>query len=467
MEKSCNDMCKWLIIAKRKIRGKRTQIRPIFQIISLNKREQTWTLTIVHHHSHRQVGVLFTHHMYTQTHPHQNMPYSQAYGQPYYGSPPPPPVPMPLSQVPISQLPPLPVSPPVSASQGQSQNVLSGDVVAQLFQRLDMMDQKLGQLQSIQSTLQNVTVQVNEVSTRLKTVESKVGDIERSREFDSKMLDDIKGRQREMDKSLKSLQKAEEEQKMRLIDLQSRQMRDNLIFHNIRDERDEDLELCYKKLADMMQDDMKIEDARSIRFDRVHRLGKYDASKTRPIIAKFCFFQERERVRKSAKNLEGTQYSVSQQFPKEIQARRKELVPTLKKLKNEGQNAYLSVDKLYVDGALYRGELVAGEQQQNRGNPGNTNSHGLGRGRGRGRGGGDFGQRYGWGQGQDHGLGNMRGGVNNQGQGFVHANQFDVLQNYDHEGQGQGHMDIEAGQGQGQEDGNDGEGHMGAVGGHG
>ena len=64
VEKSCDDMCKWLIIAKRKIRGKRTQIRLIFQTISLNKRGQTWTLTIVHHHSHRQVGVLFTHHIH-------------------------------------------------------------------------------------------------------------------------------------------------------------------------------------------------------------------------------------------------------------------------------------------------------------------------------------------------------------------------------------------------------------------
>ena len=122
------------------------------------------------------------------------------------------------------------------------------------------------------------------------------------------MLDDIKSKQREMDKMLKSVQKSEEEQKKRHIDLQSRQMRDNLIFHNIRDEREEEPEACYNKLTDFMQDNMRVENSRSIRFDRVHRLGKYDATKTRPIIAKFCFFQDRELVRKSAKNLEGSQY---------------------------------------------------------------------------------------------------------------------------------------------------------------
>ena len=306
-------------------------------------------------------------------------------------------------------------------------------------------------------------MQVNDVSTRLKTVETKVGDIERSRTFDSQMLDDIKSKQREMDKTLKSVQKSEEEQKKRLIDLQSRQMRDNLIFHNIRDERDEEPEACYNKLTDFMQDNMRVENSRSIRFDRVHRLGKYDTTKTRPIIAKFCFFQDRELVRKSAKNLEGTQYSVSQQFPKEIQARRKELVPTLKKLKNEGKKAYLSVDKLYVDGRLYKGELVSYEQQQNRGSPGN----GYGRGRGRGRGVGGYEQGRGWGQGHERGPGNMSGGVNGQGQGrdIEDVNRFDVLQNIDREGQGQGQMETEVDQGHG--NGNDGEGQVGAVGGQG
>ena len=234
--------------------------------------------------------------------------------------------------------------------------MLSGDIVAQLFQRLDMMDKKPGQLHTIQSTLQNVTVQLNDVSTRLKTVETKVGDIERSRTFDSQMLDDIKSKQREMDKTLQSVQKSEEEQKNGLLTCRVAKCATIsycIIFVKLgmRSRKH-----CYNTLTDFMQDNMRVENSRSIRFDRVHRLGKYDATKTRPIIAKFCFFQDRELVCKYAKNLEGTQYSVSQQFPMEIQARRKELVPTLKKLKNEAKKANLSVDKLYVDGTQYKGE---------------------------------------------------------------------------------------------------------------
>ena len=84
-------------------------------------------------------------------------------------------------------------------------------------------------------------------------------------------------------------------------------------------------------------------------------------------------------VRKAAKNLDGTQYSISQQFPKEINARRKALVPALKSLKDEGQRAYISADKLYVDGRLYTGEMVEPQQQSSNGRQHRGQNRGLGK----------------------------------------------------------------------------------------
>ena len=117
---------------------------------------------------------------------------------------------------------------------------------------------------------------------------------------------------------------------------------------------------------------------RMIKFDRIHRLGRYSPIKRRPIIAKFCYYPDREMVRKAAKNLDGTQYSISQQFPKEINARRKALVPTLKSLKDEGKRAYISVDKLYVDERLYTGELVEPQQQRSNGGQNRGQNRGWG-----------------------------------------------------------------------------------------
>ena len=234
------------------------------------------------------------------------------------------------------------------------------------------------------------------------------------------------------------MQKIEAEQQERLIDLQSLHMRDNLIFYYIHDESEESGDACAEKLVCLFEQNLRIENAREIRLDRVHRLGRYGATKHRPIIAKFCYYQDREKIRKSARNLDGSQYSISQQFPKEILARRKELIPTLKRLKEEGKRAYISVDKLYVDGRLYKGALEQpGQQQQN--NRGNF-ARGRGRGLSQGR---DQGQGHGFGPGQA----NAQGGGNDRGQ--AEENMYNVLQDEGRD-EGQGQMEAEGGQSQGE-----------------
>ena len=386
-----------------------------------------------------------------QTYSHPNVPY----GPPYYGSPPPPLVPPPGSQV-SPHMQPLPVSP--ASPQVLAQSSLSGDVVTKLFERLDMMDkklfavdQKVSQLETIQNSLTNVTVKVNTMSAKVTTMETQMSNLERSRQFDSKTLDEMKKKQSDLEKMIKKMEKSENEQKERLLDLQCRQMRDNLIFYNIRDERQESDEECVNKLYNFLEDDLKITNARMIKTDRVHRLGRYSPVKTRPIIVKFCFYQDREMIRKAAKTLEGTQYSISQQFPKEINSRRKALVPTLKSLKEEGHRAYISVDKLYVDGELYTGKLVQPQDQSSNGD----RRPGVARGAMRGRGHG-----YGQGHGQGRGWGNRYEVLGSRdGSEPGHSRSSSVEngraqdgQGHDNgQGEGEGQMETEQHEGEGHE----------------
>ena len=86
--------------------------------------------------------------------------------------------------------------------------------------------------------------------------------------------------------------------------------------------------------------------------------GKYDQSKIRPIVAKFAYYPDREKVRKNAGKLKNTNYGISQQFPREIMDTRKKLVPIMKAARAKGQDAYIAVDKLYIDKTLYREPLV-------------------------------------------------------------------------------------------------------------
>ena len=70
-----------------------------------------------------------------------------------------------------------------------------------------------------------------------------------------------------------------------------------------------------------------------IDFDRVHRLGRFRPGQScpRPIVAKFTFYVDKEYVRQVApKVLRGTGYSENEQFPQEIEMRRKVLYPVVK-----------------------------------------------------------------------------------------------------------------------------------------
>ena len=281
--------------------------------------------------------------------PMHGMPFMQ----PYYGSPPPSTPQMSQSQyTTMASAIPLPKSPELGP--GSPVGPVSQDILSQILERLNVMDTKLGQLNSIQSSLTKVTADVSTMSTKVFGMEKQLTDLETSRNFDTKTLDSIQGKQNDIDKMLKKMQKVEEEQKEKLLDLQCREMRDNLIFYGIDEEKDETDKNCVEKVLDLVDTKLKVPFAKQIPIHRAHRMGRFQRNKTRPIIAKFAYYPNREDIRKAAKNLDGTQYSIGQQFPKEIQDRRRQLVPILKDAKSKGQRAHIAVDKLYIEGKLYQ-----------------------------------------------------------------------------------------------------------------
>ena len=247
-----------------------------------------------------------------------------SYGQPYYGSPPPPSQQM-AHMSSIAAAMPLPRSPEpgLGSGQGSPKGSVSPDILTKILERLDVMDSKLGQLSSIQSSLTKVTADVSTVSTKVVNMEKQLTDLEVSRNFDSQTLDKIQSKQKEIETSLKKMETIESEQKEKLLDLQSREMRDNLIFYGIDEEKDETDKDCVEKVLKLVENELKITHAKQILIHRAHRMGRYQRTKTRLIVAKFAYFPNREEIRKAAKNFEGTNYSIGQQFPKEIQERRR------------------------------------------------------------------------------------------------------------------------------------------------
>lgn len=102
-----------------------------------------------------------------------------------------------------------------------------------------------------------------------------------------------------------------------------------------------------------------------LEFERVHRIpsrrntdqtDEANTSKPRPIIAKLSFFKDKARIFRHVKNIDPTlKISVADDFPKEIEDIKKQLLPVLKKAKKQNKRASFNVDRLIIDGHVYRG----------------------------------------------------------------------------------------------------------------
>ena len=114
----------------------------------------------------------------------------------------------------------------------------------------------------------------------------------------------------------------------RSLDLEARSRRNNIIIGGIEESRDED---CSVVIADFLKSNLNIDPCPLI--PRVHRLGRFQRGKSRPIIAFFLDTRDTERVIRNAKLLRGTHYSINRDYPKEISDARRELWPELKAIR--------------------------------------------------------------------------------------------------------------------------------------
>lgn len=144
-----------------------------------------------------------------------------------------------------------------------------------------------------------------------------------------------------------------------LLDIQSRCMRENLFFSGIPEDASNNPEGA---IREFMQSALKlpIETVNKVAFHRVHRLGaRSDKTKgPRPIIAKFEHYQQKELIKSRGRELKGTKFGLNDQFPREINERRKRLYPVQRQQRKDGRRAFIIVDKLFIDGQLFRDSSI-------------------------------------------------------------------------------------------------------------
>lgn len=230
--------------------------------------------------------------------------------------------------------------------------------------KLDNIDKSLAQ---VTSRVEKVESSVNLVNHNVNACELKVNRInETHKEFNKNQKSqevELKAAKTQIKKLQKDTEQLDDlrrqmndlwyengELKDKLLNIQARSMRHNLVFTGIPEVvgEDENIEDIVKTIIKE-----KVQISEDIDFENVHRFGGRFGGKPRKIVVRFHRFKQRELVRKNARNLAGTGIGISEQFPHEMEHKRKELYPVLRKAREWNNRAYMIRDKLYINGKLY------------------------------------------------------------------------------------------------------------------
>lgn len=226
------------------------------------------------------------------------------------------------------------------------------DILISINQKLSGLDTRIAlievlhkEFQSLRESLEYSHEQIEKLTKENKTLH--------------KTVDTITDQLTSVTTQLSTITAENKTMKETILDLQARSMRDNLVFSGIPEHTADDPE---KTVKDFMKLQLKLpaDTVNNITFHRVHRLGQKNTTnnRPRPIVAKFEHFKQKELVKHQGKQLKGTDYGLNDQYPKDIMDRRKKLFPIRKQMISEGKKAVISVDKLYINGQLYRSKDI-------------------------------------------------------------------------------------------------------------
>jgi ribA/ribD-fused uncharacterized protein len=209
---------------------------------------------------------------------------------------------------------------------------------------------------SVLSTeIRQMSVNISEMKEDIKSLKEVKKDAEVMRED----IDDNTSRVDELEKGMKSanvhieiLEATCANLHANSIQLDQYSRRDNLLFDNIAETENED---CSKVIRKILVDHLgfSVESANSIKIVRCHRLGKPREGSCRTIIVRFHYFGDRDSIWKKRSSFKGSNVRLSEDFPKEIVAKRNALAPIMLEARKQKMKAFLISDKLIIEDQTY------------------------------------------------------------------------------------------------------------------
>ena len=275
---------------------------------------------------------------------------------------PPPPVPhIPPSPTPPVSPPPIPYPPPsvspvphsTPTSMHYPQNSIASSLERQIIDmnnklsKLDLLDNILHRLASLEQQYTGFQHDLARMRTEVQVVTAKTDQNHEHCNYVSDKVTVLENRNKELAESNYELREE-------IHRLQTRSMKDNLLFSGLPEtpspDGHEDAQQTEIIISDFIKNKLQINE--DIPLQVAHRLKRRRDGRPRSIVAKFERRKDRERVLRAVKTgiLNGTNLSVNEQFPAAISQRRQELLPKLREERAKGNRAHINYDTLYING---------------------------------------------------------------------------------------------------------------------
>ncbi len=167
-----------------------------------------------------------------------------------------------------------------------------------------------------------------------------------------------------LDLKFKKLEAENKSLREQMYKTEAQERRNNLIIDGCKQNDGETKQDCINKVYGILSDKLKIENVHEIKIERCHRLQMGKPQQPKPIIFKLLYYSDRERIWNSRRNLKETNASsdekifLSEDFPNEIKKRRRFLEPIRRKAQEQHMKAFLTYDKLVIDGHSYTVDTV-------------------------------------------------------------------------------------------------------------
>lgn len=189
--------------------------------------------------------------------------------------------------------------------------------------RIESLDKKFsGMFKEFGEELASLKNEVIKAESKVGEVSDKVEGMERSLEFQAqtieqseiKLTEKLEKASSDLDTKIKAMN-----QKLKLLEKQDRKY--NLLFYGVAEERSENL---FEKIRPLCKEDLEIhaETVDNMYFAHGHRIPSERNEGPKPIIIRFCSYQDRELVLSRAYKLAGSRRRILSDLPVDMKKER-------------------------------------------------------------------------------------------------------------------------------------------------